>query len=71
MYPVQNFPQNENGTKCTPKFYTRKTMKKVPNLALFFIKKIVKNVEKKSILWYKYKEKNYRKNEAKNGGKKC
>jgi len=50
MYPVQNFPQNENGTKCTPKFYTRKTMKKVPNLALFFIKKIVKNVEKKSIL---------------------
>ena len=48
--PGTNLPKKENGTKCIPKFYTRKTMKKVPNLAPFFIKKIVKNVEKKSIL---------------------
>ena len=50
MYQVQNVPARQKWQKCTPKFYTRKTMKKVPNLAPFFIKKIVKNVEKKSIL---------------------
>ena len=33
--PGTNLPKKENGTKCTTKFYTRKTMKKVPNLALF------------------------------------
>ena len=47
----------------------RKTMKKVPILALFLWGKIAKNVEKNVRVWYKYIEKNHRKNELKNGGK--
>ena len=44
------------------------SFKKVPKMALFFGKKSSKTVEKKRVLWYKYKEKKDTDFESKNGG---